>query len=49
MTISYPRMFPIDKLIGGNGRTNLTATTVLANQPYGTQASYGAPAVGHCT
>lgn len=49
VSISYPRMFPIDKLIGGNGTTKLTATAVLANQPYGSQASYGAATVGHCT
>lgn len=49
VTVSYPRMFPIDKLIGGNGTTRLSATTVLANQPYGDQGSYGAPSVGHCT
>jgi Flp pilus assembly protein TadG len=49
VSISYPRMFPIDKLIGGNGTTSLTATTVLANQPFGKQASYSAPTVGHCS
>lgn len=49
VAISYPRMFPIDKLMGGNGTTRLTATTVLSNQPFGTQASYGAASVGHCT
>lgn len=49
VAINYPRMFPIDKLIGGNGTTRLTATTVLANQPFGNQASYGAASVGHCT
>jgi Flp pilus assembly protein TadG len=49
VSISYPRMFPIDKLIGGNGTTSLTATTVLANQPFGNQASYAAPTVGHCS
>lgn len=49
VSMSYPRMFPIDKLIGGSGTTKLTATTVLANQPYGNQASYGAATVGHCT
>lgn len=47
--ISYPRMFPIDKLIGGRGTTSLSASTVLSNQPYGDQGSYGAPTVGHCT
>jgi Flp pilus assembly protein TadG len=49
VAISYPRMFPIDKFIGGSGTTRLTATTVLSNQPFGTQASYGAASVGHCT
>lgn len=49
VSISYPRMFPIDKMIGGSGTTKLTATTVLANQPFGNQASYGAASVGHCT
>lgn len=49
VVVSYPRMFPIDKLIGGNGTTRLTATTVLANQPFGQQSSYGAASVGHCT
>jgi Flp pilus assembly protein TadG len=48
VNINYPRMFPIDKLIGGNGRTSLTARTVLANQPFGVQHQYGAASVGHC-
>ncbi|MBT2187730.1 TadE/TadG family type IV pilus assembly protein [Sphingobium nicotianae] len=48
--VSYPRMFPIDKLINGKGTTTLTATTVLANQPFGDQGVYGpAPASPlHC-
>lgn len=48
VTIHYPRMFPIDRLLGGNGETSLTAKTVLANQPFGAQESYGAASVGHC-
>jgi Flp pilus assembly protein TadG len=48
VTVSYPRMFPVDKLIGGSGTTKLTATTVLSNQPYGQQASYGAATTGTC-
>ncbi len=48
VTISYPRMFPLDKLLGGNGTTSLTAKTVLANQPFGVQQKYGAPIDGHC-
>ena len=48
VSVSYPRMFPLDKLIGGNGTTSLTASTVLSNQPYGDQGSDGAPTVGTC-
>jgi Flp pilus assembly protein TadG len=46
--ISYPRMFPLDKLIGGKGTTTLTASTVLANQPFGNQGTYTAPTVRNC-
>lgn len=49
VTISYPRVFPIDKVIGGSGTTSLTARTVLANQPFGNQDHYGAATEGHCT
>jgi Flp pilus assembly protein TadG len=48
VSISYPRMFPIDRLIGGSGTTSMTATTVLSNQPYGDQEQYGAVVEGHC-
>lgn len=48
VTISYPRMFPIDQMLGGDGTTTLTARTVLANQPYGAQQQYGAPTQGKC-
>lgn len=48
-TISYPRLFPIDRFIGGRGTTTLSATTVLTNQPFGDQASYSAPTVKQCT
>jgi len=46
--VSYPRMFPLDKLIGGSGTTNLSASTVLSNQPYGDQGSDGTPTVRTC-
>ncbi len=49
VVISYPRMFPIDKILGGSGTTKLTATTVLANQPYGEQGAYAAPTTGTCS
>lgn len=48
VTISYPRMFPLDKLVGGSGVTQLSAVTVLANQPYGSQGHYTAPTVRNC-
>lgn len=49
VTVSYPRMFPLDKLIGGNGTTRLQASTVLSNQPYGDQGTDGTPTVRTCT
>jgi Flp pilus assembly protein TadG len=48
VNISYPRLFPLDRMIGGSGTVSLTAATVLASQPYGDQGSYGAAGVGHC-
>ncbi len=49
VTVAYPRLFPIDRFIGGSGTTRIVATTVLANQPYGSQGSYGSPTVRQCT
>ena len=49
VAVTYPRLFPIDKLIGGNGSTEVIATTVLANQPYGDQGTDGTPTVRNCT
>lgn len=49
VTITYPDMFPLGKLVGGNGTTTLTAKTVLANQPYGDQGTDGTPTVRQCT
>jgi Flp pilus assembly protein TadG len=48
VSMSYPRIFPVDRFVGGNGSTNLRAATVLSNQPFGKQASYGAATVGNC-
>jgi hypothetical protein len=48
VSISYPRLFPLDKLVGGSGTTNLSAKTVLTNQPYKNQGSYGTPTVRQC-
>jgi Flp pilus assembly pilin Flp len=47
VSITYPRLFPLDKLLGGRGTVSLSASTVLSSQPYGDQGTYTA-AVGHC-
>jgi hypothetical protein len=46
--VSYPRLFPIAKLVGISNIVTVEANTVLANQPYGEQGMYGAPTVGQC-
>jgi Flp pilus assembly protein TadG len=48
VTVSYPRLFPLHMFIDVPDQTRLQASTVLANQPYGDQASYDAPTTGHC-
>ncbi|ODP38506.1 TadE/TadG family type IV pilus assembly protein [Sphingomonas turrisvirgatae] len=48
VTMTYPRFFPIYKLVGGSDTTKLTASTVLRNQPYSDQGSYGAIQVRNC-
>ncbi|MCW2337863.1 Flp pilus assembly protein TadG [Sphingobium sp. B2D3A] len=49
VTVSYPRLFPIDRLIGGHGTTHVVARTVLSNQPYGDQGTDGTPTVRYCS
>lgn len=46
--ISYPRLFPMHGLMGLPENVDVTATTVLANQPYGDQAQYGAATLRNC-
>ncbi len=48
VTVTYPRFFPLYKLIGGSNTTEITATTILENQPYSDQNSYGTPTVRNC-
>lgn len=38
VSVSYPSMFPIYRIIGGSTTKTVTASTVLRNQPYGDQA-----------
>lgn len=48
VTIDYPRLFPIARLIPGqNERMQMQTITVLRNQPYGT-ATRPRPATGNC-
>jgi hypothetical protein len=49
VTMSYVEVFPFSKFIGGSGRTNVTATTVLENQPYSDQGTYVAATVRYCS
>ena len=49
VVITYPRFFPLWRFIGASSTTKLTASTILENQPYSDQNSYGAATVGHCT
>jgi Flp pilus assembly protein TadG len=46
MTVSYPRMFPMAGLLGWSEDINVSATTILRNQPYGEQVT---PSVTECT
>ena len=48
VTISYPKIMPVTRLIGGSATTTLTAQTVLRNQPFGDQDVYAAPVVRNC-
>ncbi|MBC9031604.1 pilus assembly protein [Sphingomonas sp. JC676] len=48
VTVKYPRMFPLYNLIDGEHTTTISAETVLKNQPFGDQGSYGAPTVRNC-
>lgn len=48
VTVSYPRLFPLHKMIGVSPTTTLKASTVMSNQPYGEQGSYAAPTVRSC-
>lgn len=48
VTMSYPRMFPLYNLIGVSKQSEISAATVLRNQPYSDQGSYSAPQVRNC-
>ena len=39
MTVSYPRLFPLTRFMGLPTRQEISASTQLKNQPYGSQAA----------
>jgi Flp pilus assembly protein TadG len=47
--VSYPRFFPVYNFIGGSKTTKIVGSTVLRNQPYGDQATYGTMKIRNCT
>jgi hypothetical protein len=48
VAVSYPRLFPLNGLLGLPTTVTQTATTVLRNQPFGQQA-VRTPGTGNCT
>lgn len=40
MTVSYPRLFPMSRMMGWSANQAVSAATVLRNQPYADQALY---------
>ena len=50
VVMAYPRLFPLPNFIGSGAKTTkVTAATVLKNQPFSDQNSYGAAVVRNCT
>lgn len=46
VTVSYPRVFPVWKLLNQSNTSQLVASTVLRNQPFSLQSARSA--TGHC-
>ncbi|MBX9795663.1 TadE/TadG family type IV pilus assembly protein [Sphingomonas sp.] len=49
VTVTYRPVFPLWRFMGWSNSTQVSATTILANQPYGDQAVYATPRVRQCT
>lgn len=45
VTLTYPRIFPVSKLIGLPADNTLKSSTLLKNQPYKTQTVYNIPRI----
>lgn len=48
VSVTYPRLFPLWRFVGGSDHTTVVAKTVLMNQPYTGQKSYGTATSGVC-
>jgi len=46
--VTYPRLFPLAKLMGLPANVELESNSILANQPYGEQATNGLPVQINC-
>lgn len=46
--VSYPRLFPMASLLGLPANVELQSNSILANQPYGEQTSFGPPVQTNC-
>jgi Flp pilus assembly protein TadG len=49
VTVEYPRMFPMNAMMGFSDIATVKGAMILANQPYGDQGSYAAPVVRNCS
>jgi len=47
--LHYPHLFPVYNFIGGSNYVDLSATTILENQPYADQSVYSTPQVLNCS
>jgi Flp pilus assembly pilin Flp len=46
--VRFERLFPVGALIGLPNNVTLYSNSILANQPYGEQSSYGVATTGYC-
>lgn len=49
VTVEYPRMFPMNTMLGFSDVSTVKGAMILANQPYGDQGSYAGPIVRNCS
>ena len=46
--VSYPRLFPLAALLGWSTNVEMQSDSILANQPYGDQTTYGKAVQVNC-